>query len=276
MRVAGEEAVGIYMTAYPAFIFFLSLVQLGVPIAIAKVIAELEAKAQTVKLPAVMKTATFITILPEQFSSLLRFLFVPYLSETSLATRPLPQLVCQVSQSYQLQRSADYSGVFPGYCTNRRNSMVTNHRTVFPYCTNYMVFAILFYRITIPDNAAYAMGITLLAEAVSVLYLWYQILSNIKNVGESNRESEAYPYGTTPSHSSAIFWKPNVRYIYMVLRADYLSSRFSNVGCHSCCCYIVVRNYFRRSHSVSAFPCIHSICTVSRSCACCKRCCSFR
>ena len=63
MRIAGEEAVGIYMTAYPAFIFFLSLVQLGVPIAIAKVIAELEAKGQSVKIPSVMKTASFITIL---------------------------------------------------------------------------------------------------------------------------------------------------------------------------------------------------------------------
>ena len=61
--IAGEESVGIYMTAYPAFIFFLSLVQLGVPIAIAKVIAELEAKGERAKIPAVMKTATFITIL---------------------------------------------------------------------------------------------------------------------------------------------------------------------------------------------------------------------
>ena len=52
MRIAGEEAVGIYMTAYPAFIFFLSLVQLGVPIAIAKVIAELEAKGQSVRIPS--------------------------------------------------------------------------------------------------------------------------------------------------------------------------------------------------------------------------------
>ena len=49
MRIAGEESVGIYMTAYPAFIFFLSLVQLGVPIAIAKVIAELDAKVSGLK-----------------------------------------------------------------------------------------------------------------------------------------------------------------------------------------------------------------------------------
>ena len=77
MRIAGEEAVGIYMTAYPAFIFFLSLVQLGVPIAIAKVIAELDAKGQTVKLPAVMKTATFITILTSAVFIPASILFVP-------------------------------------------------------------------------------------------------------------------------------------------------------------------------------------------------------
>ena len=50
MRIAGEESVGIYMTAYPAFIFFLSLVQLGIPIAIAKVIAEHKAKGEHEKI----------------------------------------------------------------------------------------------------------------------------------------------------------------------------------------------------------------------------------
>ncbi len=49
MRIAGEEAVGIYMTAYPAFIFFISLIQLGLPIAVAKIVAELLAKKQTRK-----------------------------------------------------------------------------------------------------------------------------------------------------------------------------------------------------------------------------------
>lgn len=47
MRIAGEEAVGVYMTAYPAFIFFISLVSLGLPIAVAKIVAELHAKKRT-------------------------------------------------------------------------------------------------------------------------------------------------------------------------------------------------------------------------------------
>ncbi|PJK17497.1 hypothetical protein CQS04_01035 [Chryseomicrobium excrementi] len=34
VRIASEEAVGIYMTVYPAFIFFLAAIQLGLPVGI--------------------------------------------------------------------------------------------------------------------------------------------------------------------------------------------------------------------------------------------------
>ena len=107
MRIAGEEAVGIYMTAYPAFIFFLSLVQLGVPIAIAKVIAELDAKGQSVKLPSVMKTSTFITILTGAIFIPASVLFVPYLSETLLGNPASPLPYMSELRSSRLQLSED-------------------------------------------------------------------------------------------------------------------------------------------------------------------------
>ena len=61
MRIAGEEAVGIYMTSYPTFIFFISVIQLGLPIAVAKLIAELHAKKRSQDVQAVMTTAIFIS-----------------------------------------------------------------------------------------------------------------------------------------------------------------------------------------------------------------------
>ncbi|MBO1912287.1 oligosaccharide flippase family protein, partial [Microvirga sp. 3-52] len=84
MRIAGEEAVGIYMTAYPAFIFFLSLVQLGIPVAIAKVIAEHKAKGELDKISAVMKTAVFMTFLTAIVFIPASIAFVPYLAGTLL------------------------------------------------------------------------------------------------------------------------------------------------------------------------------------------------
>ncbi len=142
MRIAGEEAVGIYMTAYPAFIFFLSLVQLGVPIAIAKVIAELEAKGQSVRIPSLMKTASFITILTAvgiypsfylvrsllSWNASWQFCFVHYIVRRNRN--------CANRRNWRLD-----PWIFPRYCTNRRNSVVTNHRTNMPNCANHMAFA---------------------------------------------------------------------------------------------------------------------------------------
>lgn len=61
MRIAGEEVVGIYMTAYPAFIFFISLVQLGLPIALTKVVADFYAKGKKVEAASVLKTCMRIS-----------------------------------------------------------------------------------------------------------------------------------------------------------------------------------------------------------------------
>ena len=60
-RIAGEEAVGIYMTVYPTFIFFISIVQLGLPIAITKFVAQFYATGQQDKQAAVIKKAVRIS-----------------------------------------------------------------------------------------------------------------------------------------------------------------------------------------------------------------------
>ncbi|MFC4356040.1 oligosaccharide flippase family protein [Chryseomicrobium palamuruense] len=39
VRIAGEESVGVYMAVYPAFIFFLAAIQLGLPVGVAKMTA---------------------------------------------------------------------------------------------------------------------------------------------------------------------------------------------------------------------------------------------
>ena len=143
MRVAGEEAVGIYMTAYPAFIFFLSLVQLGVPIAVAKVIAELKVKGETAKLSAVMRTATFITIFTGA-------IFIPL----SILIHPvfIGNLIGQCSLfHYTLCRNRHHSDccclwidpwIFSRDCQNRRNSMVPNHRTTISDRLDYLAIAL--------------------------------------------------------------------------------------------------------------------------------------
>ena len=80
VRLTGEETVGIYMTAYPAFIFFLSLVQLGIPIAMAKIIAELRARNATKDYFAVMRTSVIVTVISILIFTPLFIFVTPYIS----------------------------------------------------------------------------------------------------------------------------------------------------------------------------------------------------
>lgn len=69
MKAAGEEAVGYYMATYPAFIFFISLTQLGLPIAVTKYVAQHYAKKEHTLVNALMRKAMLIT-----FSSCIIFI----------------------------------------------------------------------------------------------------------------------------------------------------------------------------------------------------------
>src|SRR4051812_43482957 len=78
MRIAGEEAVGLYMTAYPAYIFFISLVQIGLPIAVAKIIAEFYAKKRIGQLKSVMSTAVKWSIASMILFIPILYFFIPF------------------------------------------------------------------------------------------------------------------------------------------------------------------------------------------------------
>jgi len=84
MRIAGEEAVGLYMTAYPTFIFFISLIQLGIPIAISKLIAEYHAKRKTEHVTSVMKTALKISAISIILFSPFIYFAIPYIAKVLL------------------------------------------------------------------------------------------------------------------------------------------------------------------------------------------------
>ena len=212
MRIAGEEAVGIYMTAYPAFIFFLSLVQLGVPIAIAKVIAELEAKGQSVRIPSVMKTATFITILTAVVFIPASILFVPYLSETLLGNAASSTTLYVGIAIVPIAAIGGLdSGVFPRYCTNRRNSLVTNHRTNYSELHSSHGF---YLHLLVADNTALSCrlcdGYYVLAEMLSVLYLLFKYRQQKKRRPKNRKKTKRYPMEpllaiALPSSGSRLF-----------------------------------------------------------------------
>lgn len=194
MRVAGEEAVGIYMTAYPAFIFFLSLVQIGVPIAVAKVIAELDAKGQSVKLPSVMKTSTFITVLTGAVFIPASILFVPYLSGTLLGNAAS---ATTLYVGIAIIPIAAIGGLIRGYFQGIARIEETAWSQIIEQFVRIALITWLLPLLLVADNAAlsasYAMAITLLAEVVSVLYLLYKYHQKKRRVPKEQKKQPRYP-----------------------------------------------------------------------------------
>ena len=211
MRVAGEETVGIYMTAYPAFVFFLSLVQLGVPIAIAKVIAELKAKGGTVQLRQVMKTATFITILSAAVFLPASILFIPFLAETLLGNS---ETATALYVAVAIVPIAAVGGLIRGYFQGISRIEETAWAQVIEQVFRIILITWMLPYILAPNdpmmNAAYAMAVTLLAEVVSVLYLLHKYRQQQKKMPKPQQKEPRYPMEpilevALPSSGSRLF-----------------------------------------------------------------------
>ncbi|WP_153732652.1 putative polysaccharide biosynthesis protein [Sporosarcina obsidiansis] len=211
MRVAGEETVGIYMTAYPAFVFFLSLVQLGIPIAMAKVIAELKAQGGSVQLRQVMKTSTFITILSGAVFIPACILFVPFLAGNLLGnTATSTALYVAIA----IVPIAAIGGLIRGYFQGIARIEETAWAQVIEQIFRILLITWMLPYILAPGdptmNAAYAMGVTFLAEALSVLYLWYKYKQHQRTQPKKRKKEPRYPMEpilaiALPSSGSRLF-----------------------------------------------------------------------
>ncbi|KOS67879.1 stage V sporulation protein B [Lysinibacillus contaminans] len=194
MRIAGEEAVGIYMTAYPAFIFFLSLIQLGLPIAVAKIVAELLAQNKRENILGVMRTAILWSFIGMIVFMPLLALTIPFISTTLLhneqttytlwiALFAVPVAVGSGLLRAYLQGVAKISPTAWAQMIEQavRIGFIT---FMLPFVASYNNAAV---------TAASAMGITLLAEVVAFLYLWLHYTVSKKRLLTRKGEVQSYP-----------------------------------------------------------------------------------
>ncbi|MFC7364742.1 MULTISPECIES: putative polysaccharide biosynthesis protein [Bhargavaea] len=184
MRVAGEEAVGTYMTAYPAFIFFLALIQLGLPIGVAKVVAELHAKGERNGLQQVMRTSVILSVAASVVLLPLLILGVPYLSGTLLGN-PETSVVLYISMAALPIATA--SGLIRGYFQGIARIEETAWSQILEQTVRIALISFLLPIFADPSRpaltAGYAMAITGAAEVATLLYLYikYRQVKRTKN-----------------------------------------------------------------------------------------------
>lgn len=211
MRIGGEEAVGVYMTAYPAFIFFLSVIQLGIPIAVAKIVAELHARKRSHIIPSVMKTSIVWTGISTIIFIPIFILFIPFLS-TNLLHNSDARLTLYIALA--AVPIAVGSGLIRGYLQGLAQITPTAWSQMLEQVIRILCMSLLLpYAANLGEStftAAAAMGITLLAELCAFLYLYVHYRISKKRFTTKQADLSYYKSGpilrvALPSAGSRLF-----------------------------------------------------------------------
>ena len=207
VRIAGEEAVGIYTAAYPAFIFFLALIQLGLPIGVAKITAELYAGKKHAEIQGLMRKVWKLTWLSIIIFGPLYYLTIPFVANNLLENGALAKTLYIGLLTIPI---AAFAGVLKGYFQGLarveetawsqlieqflRIGLVT---WLLPFVVNQSSPA---------STAAAAMAMALVAELLAFVYLWFKY----KRVKKVDVKRVSYPSSpilqvALPSAGSRLF-----------------------------------------------------------------------
>lgn len=173
MRIAGEEVVGLYMTTYPTFIFFISLIQLGIPIAVSKLIAEYEAKRKNDQIASIMGNAIKLSILSIIIFSPILFFSTPFIAKVLLHNE---NLIMTLYISVFTIPLVIFSSLLKAYLQGLAKIAPTAWAQLLEQVVRIalIMLALPYFVSESPaKTAAAAMGITAIGEAFSLLFLAY-------------------------------------------------------------------------------------------------------
>jgi len=181
-RFIGEEGVGLYMMAVPTFVLTVTITQIGLPVAISKLVAEAEAKGDRKKIKKILVVSLSITgTLSLIFTPAMIFL-APLLSETLFTDERVYWPLLAISPIVPI---IAVSSVIRGYFQGRQNMRPAALSQVIEQVvriTLVAVFTKAFLPYGIEYAAAGAMISAVIGELISLLYmLWmFKVKKRIK------------------------------------------------------------------------------------------------
>jgi stage V sporulation protein B len=170
-RSIGEEGVGLYMMAYPTFILLVTIVQLGLPVAISKNIAEAEAKKDYGEIKKILVVSLSITISLSLILTPALLLLAPLLSTTLFTDErtlyPLMAIIPAVP-------IIAISSVLRGYFQGRQNMRPSAFSQILEQLVRITLIASAtkaFLPYGVEYAAAAAMAASVIGELASLIYL---------------------------------------------------------------------------------------------------------
>ena len=202
VRLTGEEAVGIYMTAYPAFIFFLSIIQLGIPTAMSKIIAELRTRNAVSDYFSVMRTSVIVTVIAILIFTPLFIFVTPFISENLLKNDAITMtLYVSIAIAPIAAAGGLLKGFFQGIARIEETAVSQLMEQIIRILLISFLLPILLTSATPREAAAYAMLMSLIAEVAAVLYLRWKY---VKWKAKQNQPKNTSTYPLNPLFSIAI------------------------------------------------------------------------
>ncbi|PLS01272.1 stage V sporulation protein B [Neobacillus cucumis] len=170
-RSIGEEGVGLYMMAYPTFILVVTIIQLGLPVAISKNIAEAEAKKDYAEIKKILVVSLAITVGLSIILTPALILLAPLLSRTLFTDPRTYYPLMAISPAIPIIAIAS---VLRGYFQGRQNmrpSALSQILEQFVRITLIATATKTFLPYGVEYAAAAAMAASVLGELLSLIYL---------------------------------------------------------------------------------------------------------
>ena len=205
-RIAGETAVGIYMTVYPTFIFFIAVVQLGLPIAITRLVAQYHAVGKRDAVNAVLKKGLKISLISVVCWFPILVIVSPYIATTLLHNEDALYTILVAVAAIPIVVLA---GVYRAYLQGIDKLSTTAWGTLLEQAVRLTLIAVLL-PLTIGLShalvAAATMGITALAEISSLLFSYFFYMRYRTTTTQSYNLSVGALFHTAlPSAGSKLF-----------------------------------------------------------------------
>lgn len=196
-RLIGEEGVGLYMMALPTLFLVITLTQLGLPIAIAKRVAEADAVKDHEKIRSILITSLLLTSVTSVILTIVMILGAPFISSSLLTDERTLYPLIAISPIVPI---VAVSSVLRGYFQGKHNMKPQSYAQVIEQLVR-IIFVYIFIKLLLPYGvefaAAGAMFSVIIGEFVSVMFMIYQfklrkrkkipyrILSYLRNTKET-------------------------------------------------------------------------------------------
>src|SRR5690625_2432069 len=170
-RLLGEEGVGLYMMALPTLFLALTLTQLGLPVAIAKRVAEADAKGDQAKIKKILTVSIAVIFISSLTVTIGMILLSPFIA-TKLMTdqRTLLPLITLCPAIPIISTTSIIKGYFQG----KHNMKPQSYALIIEQIVRISSIAI-FIKLLLPFGIEYAaagaVGSIILGEIASLLYM---------------------------------------------------------------------------------------------------------